>query len=334
MTKRRDRSTQSPPLSVFTLIWRLLLGLWLLLSSSHSVLAGEEVTQFYTDIFGSPVVAIQQQYINGVSTGVIQWRAYREPYGQRITSQPDTEEYPLQFTAKSEDFETGLTYFGARYYNAEVGRFYAIDPAGFDPGNIHSVNRYVYANNNPYKYVDPDGQQSIELDALLRTEVALPTDIPNAFGGGSGGGGLRFSSHSSSPRHALRVRAHTDAPGKGIGAKQASKVQKKTPSGGSPALKGNSYHPDSVASRVRPSYRANPAHDKRSPLFNPRKTPEPSDAASIYQSSVRGGMGTWYGKGTNGEIYRYFSDNAGSVHFSGSVPKNQVPNEILKQLGK
>ena len=190
------------------------------------MLAGEEVTQFYTDISGSPVVAIQQQYINGVSTGVIQWRAYREPYGQRITSQPDTEEYPLQFTAKSEDFETGLTYFGARYYNAEVGRFYAIDPAGFDPGNIHSVNRYVYANNNPYKYVDPDGRQSIELDALLRTEVALPTDIPNAFGGGGGGGGLRFSNHSSSPRHALRVRAHTDAPGVGIGAKQSSKVPK------------------------------------------------------------------------------------------------------------
>jgi filamentous hemagglutinin len=44
-------------------------------------------------------------------------------------------------------------------------------------------------------------------------------------------------------------------------------------------------------------------------------------------------MGTWYGKGENGEIYRFFSDNAGHAHFSGVVPKSQVPSGVLKQLG-
>lgn len=43
---------------------------------------------------------------------------------------------------------------------------------------------------------------------------------------------------------------------------------------GPPALKGDPYHPDSVQQRVRPEYRRNPAHDPRSPYFNPRKTPE------------------------------------------------------------
>ena len=32
------------------------------------------------------------------------------------------------------------------------------DPQGVDPNNVHSFNRYAYANNNPYRYVDPDGR--------------------------------------------------------------------------------------------------------------------------------------------------------------------------------
>ncbi|MEL4287464.1 RHS repeat-associated core domain-containing protein [Shewanella xiamenensis] len=46
----------------------------------------------------------------------------------------------------------------ARYYDPLIGRFYSNDPIGFR--DVHSFNRYAYANNNPYKYVDPDGQDS------------------------------------------------------------------------------------------------------------------------------------------------------------------------------
>jgi hypothetical protein len=34
----------------------------------------------------------------------------------------------------------------------------AVDPVGVMPDNVHSFNRYAYANNNPYKYIDPDGK--------------------------------------------------------------------------------------------------------------------------------------------------------------------------------
>ena len=37
-----------------------------------------------------------------------------------------------------------------------------IDPVGVDENNVHSHNRYAYANNNPYKFVDPDGNEAIE----------------------------------------------------------------------------------------------------------------------------------------------------------------------------
>jgi len=46
----------------------------------------------------------------------------------------------------------------ARYYDPLIGRFYSNDPIGFH--DVHSFNRYAYANNNPYKYVDPDGRSS------------------------------------------------------------------------------------------------------------------------------------------------------------------------------
>jgi filamentous hemagglutinin len=102
----------------------------------------------------------------------------------------------------------------------------------------------------------------------------------------------------------------------------------------SPALPDSPYSPESVDARVNPPYQTNPAHDTGSSLYNPAKTPEPADAESAYESgAVRGGMGTWYAQGDGG-YYRYFSDNAGTVHFSGTVPASQVPNSVLKILGK
>jgi uncharacterized protein RhaS with RHS repeats len=45
-----------------------------------------------------------------------------------------------------------------RYYDPVIGRFYSNDPVGFTADNPMSFNRYLYVNNNPYKYKDPDGE--------------------------------------------------------------------------------------------------------------------------------------------------------------------------------
>ncbi|MCD6167136.1 RHS repeat-associated core domain-containing protein, partial [bacterium] len=59
-----------------------------------------------------------------------------------------------KFTEKELDNETDFYYFGARYYDPEVGRFISPDPlADLFP----DVTAYHYAHNNPISRVDPTG---------------------------------------------------------------------------------------------------------------------------------------------------------------------------------
>jgi RHS repeat-associated protein len=64
------------------------------------------------------------------------------------------------FTGKERDSESGLDYFGARYYSSSMGRFSSPDPSGLaysDQTNPQSLNLYAYALNNPLKNTDPTG---------------------------------------------------------------------------------------------------------------------------------------------------------------------------------
>ncbi|MDN7127091.1 RHS repeat-associated core domain-containing protein [Pseudidiomarina terrestris] len=73
------------------------------------------------------------------------------------------------YTGHVEDDDLGLVYMQQRYYDANIGRFYSNDPVGFKASNPTLFNRYAYANNNPYKYVDPDGAEPIPFS---RAELA------------------------------------------------------------------------------------------------------------------------------------------------------------------
>jgi RHS repeat-associated protein len=69
----------------------------------------------------------------------------------------------LWFTAKPADGATGLIYMGARYYDPTLGRFMAIDPLPVNPLGVHGINRYAYANNNPFRFYDPTGAATEEV---------------------------------------------------------------------------------------------------------------------------------------------------------------------------
>ena len=63
------------------------------------------------------------------------------------------------FTGKETDLETGLQYFGARYYMPHLGRWMAIDPlAEKEPDK----SPYNYVGNDPVSYLDPDGKFRID----------------------------------------------------------------------------------------------------------------------------------------------------------------------------
>jgi len=55
----------------------------------------------------------------------------------------------------------------ARYYGGVVGRFISPDPMGVDPKTGGNFNRYWYANNNPHKFVDPDGRLPILIPVAI-----------------------------------------------------------------------------------------------------------------------------------------------------------------------
>jgi RHS repeat-associated protein len=81
---------------------------------------------------------------------------------------------PYQFTSKEMDSETGLYYFGARYYDPRTSVWQSADSilgkyldgergigGVFNPRNL---GMYGYAGSNPIILVDPDGNASIMLD--------------------------------------------------------------------------------------------------------------------------------------------------------------------------
>jgi hypothetical protein len=62
-------------------------------------------------------------------------------------------------------------YMQARYYDPVIGWFYSNDPVRFR--DVHSFNRYAYANNNPYKYTDPTGETPYLVSRPLSAQEAM-----------------------------------------------------------------------------------------------------------------------------------------------------------------
>ena len=138
-------------------------GLAFILMITGIVSATDIVTYYHVDQLGSPKYATDD-------TGALKWKEQYKPYGQRRLKEADSVNpqtgiandngwaEKIWYTGKEEELGMDINYFGARWYDPQLGRFLARDPVGFQNGNVHSFNRYTYVNNNPYKYVDPDGE--------------------------------------------------------------------------------------------------------------------------------------------------------------------------------
>ena len=114
-----------------------------------------KITFYHHDALGS-VIATSNE--NGEMILSEEYQPYGEKIYQAADSNGGNEDW---FTGKNYSQELDLSYFGARWYDAKQGRFLSMDPVGVELASIHSFNRYHYANNNPYKYVDPDGNNAV-----------------------------------------------------------------------------------------------------------------------------------------------------------------------------
>ncbi|MBH8609076.1 DNRLRE domain-containing protein [Thermoactinomyces sp. CICC 10521] len=77
-----------------------------------------------------------------------------------LVGRTGTVENPYTYAGYRYDKETGLYYLQSRYYNPETGRFLTRDTFDGFVNEPLSLNKYVYAENNPISNVDPSGQWS------------------------------------------------------------------------------------------------------------------------------------------------------------------------------
>jgi len=87
------------------------------------------------------------------------------PFGEVFIDERNTTwTTPYKFNAKELDEETGLYYYGARYYDPETSVWISVDPlAEKYPG----ISPYAYCAGNPIIYIDPDGRLKIKFSASI-----------------------------------------------------------------------------------------------------------------------------------------------------------------------
>ena len=117
-----------------------------------------EKMQFYyhPDHLGS------SSYITNLDGEVSQHIEY-VPFGEVfIEERNNTWNTPYLFNAKEFDEETGMYYYGARYYEPRLSLWVSVDPKQEAYPNYHS---YCYVFNNPVNAIDPDGNEPIKPQA-------------------------------------------------------------------------------------------------------------------------------------------------------------------------
>ena len=96
-------------------------------------------------------------------SGTIVYSAAHDPYGGIQQTWVSTYDPLQKFSGKERDAESGLDYFGARYYDKSQYRFISADPMlteGMARHDPKSWNLYSYCGNNPLVYVDSTGLYS------------------------------------------------------------------------------------------------------------------------------------------------------------------------------
>ena len=146
-----------------------------------------QVFFYHSDHLGSASVIVDGQ-------GSVVERISYYPYGTE-RSASDNASVAYRFTGKEQDLEIGLYNYGARFYDAHVGRFLSIDPVYEEQPargekSPQYLNVYAYALNNPTRYRDPTGMDPKGSEKAISSKAEYQAG--SWSGAERGGGGFAF----------------------------------------------------------------------------------------------------------------------------------------------
>jgi RHS repeat-associated protein len=145
-----------------------------------------------------------------------------DPFGA-LVSKTGTLDQPYMFSTKEYDIQTGLSYYGYRFYNPSVGRWMTRDPLEESVG----INLYEFVLNNPVNIIDPEGLttckgtwrikgvrheffsrgclcwwlcEPCDGTSIWSGDFTKLKDVTSGIGFWSGYGNPRFATHCSCPK--------------------------------------------------------------------------------------------------------------------------------------
>ena len=127
----------------------------------------EQKQMVWMELYLAAVKCCEEDHIGSVtriynSSGTAVFSAEYDPWGvQTVTTNTIgyrsalCDAFETTWRKKELDEETGLYYYGARYYDPRLSMWYGTDPM---QGKYPGVSTYAYCMGNPVKLIDPDGR--------------------------------------------------------------------------------------------------------------------------------------------------------------------------------
>jgi RHS repeat-associated protein len=153
-----------------------------LLARSHGYVAGTGAWSshnFYQADAGGNITAMANNHATAASL-VAQYRY--DPFG-RIFYQSGTlaSANTYRFSSKEQMPNSGLYYYGFRFYDPLTQRWLNRDPMGEEGG----INLYAFVNNSPLDWIDPDGESGVAIPLPTWAAPKTPNPVNCAFAAGA-----------------------------------------------------------------------------------------------------------------------------------------------------